>query len=231
MLVLVLVAGYFGFVPGVSSLFGSDKPADLGITYTRADYQAARTGGLLQQVAGLPAVPMQQSLVPPGAQAAELNLTDEQVTALIDEDGGALSPLKDCQLKFNADGSAEFSGILMLDKLSEYARAKGITDSGFKSILAKLETFGYITKELPFYIKGTGSVVDGYISFNVTQFKLGRLSIPVGMVNGRKNEMMRAFQADLLATPGFDMYNFGISAGLMHFDGTLPAEGVQVPGT
>jgi hypothetical protein len=51
------------------------------------------------------------------------------------------------------------------------------------------------------------------------------------MVNGRKNEMMRAFQADLLATPGFDMYNFGISAGLMHFDGTLPAEGVQVPGT
>jgi hypothetical protein len=30
--VLVLVAGYFGFVPGISNIFGSNKPVDLGIT-------------------------------------------------------------------------------------------------------------------------------------------------------------------------------------------------------
>ena len=222
------MAGYFGFVPGVSDVFGSNKPADLGIKYTSADYQTARTGGLAQPVAMPAAIPQQQSLV---QQETELNLTDEQVTALIDQNGGALSPLKDCQVKFNADGTAECSGVIMLDKLSAYAQSKGISDSGFNSILSGLKVFGVVTNELPFYIKGNGSIVNGYISFNVTKFKLGRLPLPASVINGRKGDLMRAFQSDLLATPGFQVYNFGTSTGLMHFDGRLPVNGNQaVPG-
>ena len=41
-IIAVLVFGYLGFVPGVSNLFGSNKPKDLGVIYTAADY--ARNG-------------------------------------------------------------------------------------------------------------------------------------------------------------------------------------------
>ncbi|PKH44539.1 hypothetical protein CVH13_01850, partial [Dehalococcoides mccartyi] len=39
----VLVMGYLGIMPGVSSLMGSDKPRDLGITATSQDYQTMVT--------------------------------------------------------------------------------------------------------------------------------------------------------------------------------------------
>jgi len=35
--IVVLVGGYLGFIPGVSGLFGSDQPRDLGAAYTEAD--------------------------------------------------------------------------------------------------------------------------------------------------------------------------------------------------
>ena len=34
----ILTAGYLGFVPGLSTIMGADKPKDLGITYTQDDF-------------------------------------------------------------------------------------------------------------------------------------------------------------------------------------------------
>jgi len=39
----VLVLGFLGFIPGVSALFGANKPRDLGVKYTEADLQEIRT--------------------------------------------------------------------------------------------------------------------------------------------------------------------------------------------
>jgi hypothetical protein len=39
----VIVLGYLGFVPGVSNIFGSNKPEKLGTTFTQQDYQSAIT--------------------------------------------------------------------------------------------------------------------------------------------------------------------------------------------
>jgi len=221
-LVLVLVAGYFGFVPGISNIFGSNKPVDLGITYTQADYQSARAKGNIQRI-DLPAgAPPEQSLSFAGQQSANVTLTDNEVTALIDEKVWAYFPLKNCQVRFNADSSAEFSGILLLDTLKDYARARGVSEEDFNTVLDRVGTFAIIQKEMPFYIKGTGSVVNGVISFNTSAFKLGRLSIPTDQINGHKDELLRALQSDVLSIPGFSVKNFSISNGQMHFEGTLP---------
>jgi hypothetical protein len=219
---LVLVAGYFGFVPGVSKIFGSDKPVDLGITYTPADYQSARAKGNIQRV-DLPAsTPPEQSLSFAGQQSANVNLTDEEVAALIDEKVYEYFPMKNCQVRFNADGSAEFSGILMLDKLNDYARARGVSQEDFNVVVERVSRFSIIQNDMPFYIKGTGSVVNGVISFNTSAFKLGRLSIPTDQINGHKAELLDALQRDVLSIPGFSVKNFSISNGQMHFEGTLP---------
>ena len=49
----VLALGYLGFVPGVASLFGSDKPRDLGIKATAADLQSANSNDKITKIPGL----------------------------------------------------------------------------------------------------------------------------------------------------------------------------------
>ena len=144
LLVLVLVAGYFGFVPGVSSLFGSDKSRDLGVTYTSADYQSARQKGNIQRV-NLPSnTPPEQSLKFSGQHAANINLTDNEVTALINEKSWRYFPVHDAQVRFNADGTGEFSGILELDTLKDYAKARGYSEEDFKVVTDWVSRFAVV---------------------------------------------------------------------------------------
>jgi hypothetical protein len=220
-LVLVLVAGYFGLVPGVSNIFGSNKPVDLGVSYTQADYQSARAKGNIQRV-DLPAdTPPEQSLSFSGEQDASFNLTQEEVTALIDEKVWVYFPMHDCQVRFNPDGSAEFSGILELDTLKDYARARGVSEGDMDVVLERVGSMGFLQKNMPFYIKGTGSVVNGSISFNTTAFKIGRISI-LSQFEEYKSQLVDLLHEDVLSIPGFSVNNFSISNGQMHFDGTLP---------
>ena len=53
-LLIILVAGYLGFVPGLSSILGASSPKDLGIRPTAADYAAAsaKLGRTLTPMAG-----------------------------------------------------------------------------------------------------------------------------------------------------------------------------------
>lgn len=62
-LAIVLFLGYSGFIPGVSALFGSNKPRDLGVNYTETDRASAREKSQIEYVS-LPAnIPNSQSLV------------------------------------------------------------------------------------------------------------------------------------------------------------------------
>ncbi|MGB9842731.1 MAG: hypothetical protein ACPLN1_00060 [Caldisericia bacterium] len=39
-LIIVLILGYFGFVPFVSDLMGTNKPKNLGVTFTEKDFES-----------------------------------------------------------------------------------------------------------------------------------------------------------------------------------------------
>jgi hypothetical protein len=204
--VLVLVAGYFGFVPGVSGLFGSDKPIDLGVTYTRADYQSAEAKSLQYE----------------GSQPASVDLTEAEVSALINESPWPYGAFRDCQVKFNADGTAEFSGILETAKLEDYARARGYSEQEISDALGIVDKFTIVQKNMPFYFLGTGSVVDGVIDFDIQKFQLGKLGFPADQINGRKSEILNYAREGIKRLPGFSVKSFSISNGKIHFDGTLP---------
>lgn len=55
---IVLVLGYFGFVPGVSNLLGSNKPRDLEVRTTAAEYDSyiKKAGTEMQYVLESPVV-------------------------------------------------------------------------------------------------------------------------------------------------------------------------------
>jgi hypothetical protein len=220
--VLVLVAGYFGFVPGISNIFGSNKPRDLGVTATLANYSSVTAKDNIQRV-DLPAdTPPAQSLSFSGSQPANLNVTQAEATALLNFNPWPYFALTDCQVRFNADGTGEMSGTLLIDKLHDYATGRGYSDTDFNKALKYVQTYAVIQKKMPFYVKGTGSVVNGVISFNISKLEVGRLSIPLSQINDHKDALISAFNKAVSLTPGFSVNNFSITGGQMHFDGTLP---------
>jgi hypothetical protein len=221
--VLVLVAGYFGFVPGVSKIFGSDKPVDLGVTYTAADNASGHAKGGMQ-ILTLPAgTPPQQSLVFSGTKPASFNLTQQEVTAMINNNQWAYLPVSDIQVRFNADNTAEWSGILNLDKLHDYALARGLSEADYNDALAQVSKYAIIQMDMPFYVKGTGAVVNGQITFNCDSLKIGRLPVELAdQINSHHNDLLTLLQNDVLTIPGFTCKNLSISNGQLHFDGTLP---------
>lgn len=219
--VLVMVAGYFGFVPGVSSLFGSSKPRDLAVVGTQTDYQSARQKSNIQRV-DLPAgTPPEQSLKFTGQHPANFNLTDNEVTALLNTKSWRYFPVHECQVRFNADGTGEFSGILELDTLKDYAAARGYSEEDFEVVTEWVSRFAVVQKEMPFYIKGTASV-GSPMEFDVQKLELGRFSVPPSQLNDRKAQIINLIQEGLSRINGFSINKFNISNGQMHFDGTLP---------
>jgi hypothetical protein len=222
-IVLVLVAGYFGLVPGVSSIFGSNKPRDLGVTYTAADNASGHAKGGMQ-ILSLPAdTPLTQSLVFSGSKPASFDLTQAEVTAMINNNQWAYLPVSDVQVKFNADGTTEWSGILELDKLHDYALARGLTEADYNNAITEVSKYAIIQKSMPFYVKGTGSVVNGSITFNCDSFKIGRLPVELAsQINDHHDDLLNLLNEDVLTIPGFSCNNLSVSDGQVHFDGTLP---------
>jgi hypothetical protein len=218
----VLVAGYFGFVPGVSSLFGSDKAVDLGVDSTQSDYQSARAKGDIDRVDLPESTPPGNSAQFIGQHPASFSLSSAEATALVNEKSWLYFPIRDAQIRFNPDGSAEFSGILELEKLPDFVAALGVSEADFNEVVGRIENFSLLQKNLPFYIKGTGSVTNGNIVYHTDEIKVGRVNIPVDGINEKRGQVISNVEDVIARIPGFSVNNFSISGGQMHFDGTLP---------
>ena len=221
--VLVLIGGYFGLVPGVSKIFGADKPVNLGVTYTAADNASGHAKGGMQ-INSLPVgTSPQQSLVFSGSKPANFNLTEAEATAMINNNQWAYLPVSNVQVRFNADGTAEWSGDLLLDKLHDYAIARGLSEADYNTAVAQVSKYAIIQKNMPFYLKGTGAVVNGQITFNCDSMKVGKVPIELAsQINDHHADLLNLLQKDILTIPGFSCKNLSVSDGQVHFDGTLP---------
>jgi hypothetical protein len=178
LLVIILiigVLGYLGLVPGLSSLFGSDKPRNLGIVYSEADKTSAR-GKSQIEYGELPSnVSPELSLVRTGSRTVKTEFTSQEITALMNNRPWKYWPYSNVQVKFNGDGSAEISGVFLKDKLEGYGAYIG----------APKEAIAFAAKYLPanpvFYVKMKAALADNKVSvFEPTAFELGRMPMPVG---------------------------------------------------
>ena len=110
---VILALGYFGFMPGVSTMFGGDKPRDLGVRFTQADlesYHAKRQG---QVVLMAPGAPPASSMAYAGSVDVRTSYTSEELTPVAAERAGqwAYWPITDWQIKIGQDGTVESSGM------------------------------------------------------------------------------------------------------------------------
>ncbi len=219
-LVAVLVLGYFGFMPGVSSLFGSNKPVKLGISFTPQDYQSALVKSGIQFHDNLENIALDRSSKVYGPpKKVSFDLTPSEALAVLNYKKYSPNfPVKDWELRVNADKTLEVSSIVKIDK---FGNSDTLTDDRVKKVISDIGKAGL--KEVPVYVKGSVEVVNGQLNFNAANVKAGRLSISTDQVNQYEGEINSFFQSVQKNIPGLSIQNASINNGKIHIDGTMPS--------
>ena len=238
--IAVLVLGYLGFMPGLSNLFGSNKPRDLGVTYTSNDFQAARakigtaitdSPSTTQPSTTPPSTTLPSTELPPNAKpeqslkpskrgAASIAFTQAEINALLNNPQWKNYPLSNCQLRINPDGTAEFTGLLLKERLVGYGKTIGTTKDKLKFLTDYLK---YLPGDIAFYIKGTVAVTNGQIvNADITDFRAGNLSL-TGQVQDHMDRLIQLAQTKMAKSHDFSIKSLKFANGRLEFDGTLPS--------
>jgi hypothetical protein len=217
-LIAVLVLGYLGFMPGVSNLFGSNKPKNLGATYTQADYQSARTKmGTI--ITDLPAdASPEKSIKFSGQKNINVTFSQSEFNSLLAERQWKYYPLKNSQLKINADGTAEFSAVLIKGRIEGFAKAVGVSQDNIDEVTKYIKM---LPGDPAIYLKGKCSVTNNRISQSVSEVKVGKLDL-TGQIKDNAGSIVDWVQSELFTLPGVNIKSFQLVNGSVHFEGTLP---------
>lgn len=172
----VFVLGLLGFVPGLSTILGTDKPRDLGIKYTPADLKSVRSKSqIVYKTLPDTTIPSQTRQFA-GKRDVTTEFTSAEITSTMNNQPWKLWPYKNIQVKFNADGSGEISGIFIKSRLPDYSAV----------ISAPSQAADFAMKFLPdnpvFYVKLKASLIDNKIeTFEPMSFEIGRMPMPLSL--------------------------------------------------
>jgi len=218
---VALGLGYLGLLPGVSSVFGSDKPRDLGIRVGEADLASGRAKSGMSFVELPPTTSPVGSIRHSGQVAVSQTFTDRELTALARASRWIYNPFQDVQIKIGNDGSMEASGILRVDRLNGYAQATGVSSEVVKAVMERLQILP--NSAPPFYIRLTGSVVDNRVSGDILQLEIGRLTVPSNLISENKGAIISFLNDKITKIQGLSVKSATLTNGAVRFEGTLPA--------
>jgi len=217
-LVPILVLGYYGFVPGVSSIMGANKPKDLGVKFTDQTYKdgLAKIGARVEtRPAGSGA-----DVTYSGVTNVDANFTQEELSSFITDCPGTICLIDNAQVKIHADGQVELSGVLRLDRVTNFAKALGYSDSDLEAAKKYVNVF---QTNPSIYVNGTASVINNHVSLNVAQTKIGRVWLPDSFVKGNDGIAESVLDDQLSRIPGASIQTASFENGKLNFVGTLPA--------
>jgi len=222
-----LLLGYLGFVPGLAKIFGSDKPRDLGIKYVQADYESAGLKNKIQIEVLDKAPDAKSSLKMEGKNPVEASFTSEEVTSRINvnQPNWKYFPVKDVQIKFNRDGYAEASGILLVDRLKNYARATGVQADAVMKIEAIFDKYHIPKNSFPVYMMGKAVILENKVFIDVSVLQIGKFTVPHDIYKEAK-PVVDDFLSQQLSSgyPGLYIKSLNFDNGKLNFNGTLPAK-------
>jgi len=216
-LISILVLGWLGFVPGLSTLLGADRPRDLGVKYTQADLQSLYAKSGVTRTVIPPGQTVKQSMTFTGSHAVKTSFTQEELSARLDADTWKYQIAKNPQIKINNDGTVEISGRLVtanVDKVAEYYNL----DPSHREELAK--ALSAVKTNPSFYVKARPSVVNNQVSLVIEQSQIGRLPVPGGLAE--KYDVAQIAEQMLRQVNGLFVNSASFADGKMSFDGSLP---------
>ncbi|MEI6597323.1 MAG: hypothetical protein WCL13_03935, partial [bacterium] len=176
--VLILVAGYFGLVPGVSSIFGSDKPRNLGIIVSDEFFSVANEKVVVVRAGDALSA---EKVVYEGSHPVNISLSSEEISSLVAKGKWKYNPIAEgFQMKINIDGTVEAAGLLNRPRLNGYFSATGFSDA-----LAYTSKFNFLPEKVPFYLNGSASIINNKMDLKLTSAQVGRVPLPTDSVSVR----------------------------------------------
>lgn len=222
-LIPVTVGGYYGFVPGVSTLFGSNKPKDLGVSYTESEFNTynqkagftldENTSGKLNE----------EGFVFSGQTEVKDNFTKEEVSARINYSPWIYMPISNVQVNFPSDNTVEFSANLLVERLPGFIKAVGlqVSNEDVNDGLKYLK----ITSNPTIYAKAQVEVKENIPSINLDSLQVGKFDIPFENYDA-DSILENATRTIFASVPGFYAKSVKFIPSGMVFEGTLPTNAV-----
>jgi hypothetical protein len=218
--IAILILGYYGFVPGLSTFLGATEPRDLGVRYTEQDLLSANqklgVGWLMLAASDDP----KSTFSLQGTKRTETQFTQEELTALMADNDRRWKyyPVSDTQVRFNSDGTVETSGRLNRDILDKYADATDLP-AEYRDPITRCGK--YLLVNPRFYTKGKLSVEKGKVTSSVEEIEIGRVKIGDDQLKsnpGWGNGLIE----DRLQTAGITADAVSFTNGGMFFSGSVP---------
>ena len=214
---IVLVLGFFGFVPGLSNILGANKPKDLGVKYSEADLAAGRamTGVTLE---AMPAT--DKSLAFSGSKSISGTYTNEIITAMINGAKYKYYPITNAQVKISDDGTIETSGNFNISKAVVWSNTLG----GDKGLGEKAQSYiGTVSSNPSFYLKGKMTVVNNQITLNIDSAKISRFNAPKSIIDQYQGQLADFVGQRIANIPGMNINSAMFAGSKMVLDGSYPA--------
>jgi hypothetical protein len=223
--IVILVFGYLGFVPGVSNIFGSNKPKNLGIQYTDADLKSIVSKNTISRIVVNSAPDIKSSFVLEGSQPINNVFTDKELTARLNQTSDwALNPFTNVHIKIGNDGTVEASGIVRVDRLRSYAEATGVPTKDIKAISQIMDKYKIPRVSFPAYVKGNLSIINDKLDINLSELNIGKIPISKEIFSQAKTPF-EDFVHERLTSGGYgSLYikSLTFSNGKMNFSGNIP---------
>jgi hypothetical protein len=222
-LIPVFIAGWLGFVPGLSNILGANNPRDLGVVYTEADYNSylEKTGADFIDFSEAPVNPNnpdKKVIFADPKTVTNQEFTQEELTAAINSVGWAWMPLKNAQVKFT-DDTVEVSGNLNIENIDKFIAFIGGVGYSNEDVDTAISWGKRLVGEAPVYIKANASVVNDQLTFNLQEAQIGRYTLPSDISSkvlstGTTNAVVRADDFEATLAQPVD--------GALLFSGTYP---------
>jgi len=214
---LVLIA-----VAAVAFYFAWSSPRDLGIRFGQADLNSANAKlGVSYGVLPSSADP-KASLKLTGSKPVAATFSSEELTALMASHASAWAfyPVSNAQVKINKDGTVEIAGVLDTDRLDGYAKSTNMPPQYYDFLK---NNAAQVPVKPAFYAKGTMSVVNGKVSGNAQQVKIGAVDVPQQMVSDNYN-LITGFAENRIKEAGVTVQSATFEDGKLNFKGTVPEQ-------
>ena len=222
-LLVIGLLGYFGFMPGLSDMMGANKPKDLGVEYTKAEYDSFsnKCNGDITPITT--SVDPLKSITYSGQISVNKDFTQEELSSRLNYSRWKYMPVSNVQLKINNDGSVEASGNVMMDRLPGFIAREGMGQYTMADVTKGLEFIKMIKINPPVYMKFNATVINNKVTSNISKIEVGKFNVPLDKVDAN-GAAVSVFNSIISKAPTFNAKSVTFVNGKMHFEGTIPAQ-------
>ena len=216
----VAFAAYLGFVPGLSKYFGIAKPKDLGVTYSKQDYDTyLKKAGFTVETVKEPK--NGKSIEFSGKSAVSQTFSQEEISGRLNYSQWKYMLISNTQIRINNDGTVEMSANLNTDKLTGFIQAVGGGSYSGEEIEKAKGILNKLPPNLPVYAKFTAEVKNNKADISVQALQIGHFTIPLDKIGG--DAAVEAVTDHIFEiVPGFYAEQVSFSDGKMQFKGSAP---------